>query len=252
MSLRNPNVRTVRSAHAVRNGEREWFRIRNSTEDVATIDLFDEIGFFGITALDFQRELRAVTAPKITLNINSPGGDVFDAVAIFNLLRDHKAEITAYNLSLAASAASFIPLAADKVITARHSQWMVHDAWGLAIGNSVDMREMADFLEKQSGVIAEIYSERAGGTVAEWRDRMAAETWYTDSEAVEVGLADEIGGAEAAKNGWDLSLIFKHPPSPRAEVEPQTTEVEPPDGRRRAAAQLALASATLEVATWRR
>lgn len=223
--LQSPFIRTTRPSAAVRDGRRDWFKIRNLAGGEAEILIYDEIGYFGITAKDFRDELAAISAAdKIALHVNSPGGDVFDAIAIYNMLRDHPAEITTYVDSLAASAASFIALAGDKVVMAKHAQMMIHDAWGIAIGNAEDMQKAAAFLETQSDVIASIYADRAGKTKAYWRGLMAAETWFTDQQAVDAGLATVVGSHAAAKNSFDLS-IFRNPPQ-RADakaIAPSTT-----------------------------
>lgn len=173
-----------------------WYSIRNVSDTSAEVHIYDEIGYFGVTASDFIRDLSAIKAQNITLRINSPGGDVFDGVAIFNALRRHSATVTAYVDGIAASAASFIAMAADRVVMSPHSQMMIHEASGLVIGNADDMRQMSDILDKSSDNIAAIYAEKAGGTVEEWRARMKAETWMSDREAVDLGLADAIDGEE--------------------------------------------------------
>jgi ATP-dependent protease ClpP protease subunit len=196
---------------------RDWYRITNNAGSVV-VDIFDEIGYWGVTAADFQRELAAVTATEITVNLNSPGGEIFEGIAIHNALRSHPAAVTVRVAGLAASIASVIALAGDRVIMQPHSQMMIHDGSGLAIGNAQDMRDMADLLDRQSNNIAAVYAERAGGTVEEWRERMLAETWYSADEAVEAGLADEVDQrarqAEPEPNvqpaaSWDLS-VFRH------------------------------------------
>ena len=163
----------------------------------------------GLTLHDVDeliRELADIKAARVSLRVNSPGGDVFDGIAIFNAIRRHKAYFTAYIDGIGASAASWIPLAADKVVMSPHSQLFIHDASGFAWGNAADMRKLADELDRLSDEIASMYAARAGGDVAEWRDRMRAETWFSDSEAVAAGLADEIDGQdpeEAASNALD-------------------------------------------------
>jgi len=173
-----------------------WYSIKNVSEAVTEIYVYDEIGYYGVTANDFIRDLRDVKAKNITLRINSPGGDVFDGVAIYNAIRRHSAEVTVHVDGIAASAASFIAMAGDRVVMAPHSQMMIHEASGLCIGPSADMRQMADILDKSSDNIAAIYAEKAGGTVEEWRGRMKEETWLSDQEACDLGLADCIDGQE--------------------------------------------------------
>lgn len=198
----------------------DWYRITNATGEggtAAEVAIYDEIGWFGVTAASFLDELRAITATDINLRLSSPGGEIFDGFAIYNLLRTHDATVTTYVDSLAASIASVIALAGDKVIMQPHSQMMIHEGMGGAIGDATDMREMADLLDRQSDNIAAVYADKAGGTVAEWRDRMKAETWYFADEAVASGLADEVAGAaepsdskdQADKTAakWDLSIF---------------------------------------------
>jgi ATP-dependent Clp endopeptidase proteolytic subunit ClpP len=201
-----PRLRAVRP---VARANPHWYRIGNVAEDHVLIDIYDEIGFLGVTAQEFVKELRAVKASRIELHINSPGGDVFDAIAIYNALRHHDAAVHTVVDSLAASAASFIAMAGEKITATRNAMMMIHDAVGLSIGNAADMREMADLLDKHSDNIASIYAERAGGPVEYWRGRMAEETWYTADEAYQAGLVDEVEGESegSPNNAWDLSVF---------------------------------------------
>ena len=177
-------------------GGKGWYTIRNAHEDEAEIYIYDEIGYWGVTANDFIGDLRDIKAGKIALHINSPGGDVFDGIAIYNALRRHKADITVWIDGIAASAASFIAMAGDEVVMSPHSQMMIHEASGLVIGAADDMRKMAEILDKSSDNIASIYAKRAGDDVAEWRQRMKDESWFSDIEAVEAGLADRVDGED--------------------------------------------------------
>ena len=194
-----------------------WYRITNVAGGPAVIDIFDEIGFWGVAAAEFQRELNEITAPEITLNLNSPGGEIFEGIAIYNALRSHPAAITVRVASLAASIASVIAQAGDTIVMAPGAQMMIHEAAGMEWGNAAALRKMADLLDKQSDNIAAIYAERAGGTPEDWRARMQAESWYTAEEAVAAGLADEVDAP--ARQGkepvtepepaarWDLSVF---------------------------------------------
>lgn len=214
-------------------GRRDWYRIENKAdEDEATIYIYDEIGLWGLTAADFVRDLQQVKAGKISLHLNTPGGEVFDGIAIHNALRQHKATVHVHVDSLAASIGSVIAMAGDSITMAKHSTLMIHEPFGLAWGDAEEMRKTAEVLDQLGDTIAGIYAERAGGSVRQWRDRMYAETWYTDREAVDAGLADEVDGdapAEAAENRFDLSM-FKHPPE--GLVAPKT-----PTAKARAAAE---------------
>ena len=215
---------------AARQGQ-SWYRISGKAGEVAEVYIYDEISWWGVTAQDFVNELREITADRIDLHLNSPGGDVFDAFAIYQALVDHKATVHTLVDSLAASAASVIAMAGERVVMGRAAMLMIHDAWGLAIGNAADMRDMAARLDKISDTIAGVYAERAGGPLAFWREAMLAETWYDADEAVQAGLADEVrkraskqdGGqgddGEGPEDSWDLSVFTyagrRKAPAPR-------------------------------------
>jgi hypothetical protein len=141
-----------------------------------------------VSASKFIGELREITAPNIELHINSPGGDVYEGIAIYNALRDHPSNIVAVVDGIAASAASFIAVAADKVVMNRNAEVMIHDPWGFAIGNAEDMRSMAESLDKVGRNIANIYATRCGGTVDEWRQSMLEETWYCQRKLWKLAL----------------------------------------------------------------
>lgn len=195
--------------------DRDWYRITNTAGGPAVVDIFDEIGYWGVVASEFQRELNAITATEITLNLNSPGGEIFEGIAIYNALRSHPAAVTVRVSSLAASIASVIAQAGDTIIMQPGAQMMIHEASGLEWGNAAALRKMADLLDKQSDNIASVYAERAGGTPEDWRARMQTETWYTAEEAVAAGLADEVDAParqgkeqpEPASARWDLSIF---------------------------------------------
>ena len=192
-----------------------WYNItakKKSNEVVAEVYIYDEIGYWGVTAQQFIKDLTALDATQINLHINSPGGDVFDGVAIYNALRMHSAKVTVYVDSLAASAASFIAQAGDEVVILRNGTMMIHDASAIAWGNEEEMRNTADLLGRVSDNIADIYSQRAGGSLEEWRAIMKAEMWYNADEAVEAGLADRVldlkdEDADEATNAWDLHVF---------------------------------------------
>lgn len=172
--------------------EHPWYRFKNIAADEAELLLYDEIGGFGTYAEDFLTELKAVTAPKLRVKVNSPGGSVFEGVALANALRSHPAEVTVQVDGIAASIASVIAMAADRVVVQPQAMLMVHDASGVCLGNAQDMQDMAALLDKISNNIADAYTAKAGGDAGDWRDVMRAETWFTAEEAVKAGLADEV------------------------------------------------------------
>ena len=213
-----PKRKTARPRAALRQGRTDWYRIENNAgAGTVAVYIYDEIGYFGVTASDFVAELSRIEAAEIHLYINSPGGEIFDGIAIHNVLRSHTARVVVQVDSLAASIASVIAMAGDQIVMAPHSQLMIHDGSGLAIGNAEDMREMAELLDRQSDNIAGIYAERAGGTAGQWRKKMQAETWFTAKEAVDAGLADAVAKparrleeepeAVALAASWDLSVF---------------------------------------------
>ena len=202
----------VNALRTLRNrARRDWYRIDNKADEQADIYIYDEIGYWGLTAADFVRDLQAVKAGKINLHLNTPGGDVFDGIAIHNALRQHSASVAVQVDSLAASIGSVIAMAGDTITMAKHSTMMIHDPFGFAMGNAEDMRKMSEILDQLGDTIAGVYAERAGGSVREWRDVMLAETWYSDREAVEAGLADEVDGDSTAENSFDLSIFHNVP-----------------------------------------
>lgn len=153
----------------------------------------------------FVRALKDLDADSITVRINSGGGNVFDAIAMTNALRDHPARVTTVVDGLAASAASFIATAGDEVVMNRNSEMMIHNPKASTVGGSDDMRSLADRLDAVRDNIASMYVARAGGTVDQWREVMAAETWYSAEEAVLAGLADRVSEQPAVTNNADLS-----------------------------------------------
>lgn len=188
----------------------------NSDDGVTVLRLYDPIdswgGDWGVSAKEFATVLDTVDTDAIRLHINSPGGEVFEAFAILNQLREHKARVTTVVDGLAASAASFIAAGGDELVMGRNAELMIHDAWGLGIGNAADMRDLADRLDHLSDNIASVYAEKASGTTQTWRQAMLAETWYSAQEAVDAGLADRLAGSvvEQPKDRFDLKALFTY------------------------------------------
>jgi ATP-dependent Clp endopeptidase proteolytic subunit ClpP len=204
--------RTTRPVNLLEQGRLGWYRIANQAVGPAQVTIYDEIGFLGVSADSFMRDLSGVDG-DIEMHINSPGGDVFDGIAIYNQLRQRPGVVSVVVDGLAASAASFIAQAASpgRLAMAPHSQMMIHDGFGMSIGNAADMRQMADLLDKASDNIAAIYADRTGRPAAHWRELMRNETWLSDSEAVAHGLADHVLGQERPQNTWDLSVYDNRP-----------------------------------------
>lgn len=164
-------------------------KVENAASDTATMWVYDEISWAGVTAEAFAKELAAVTAPNITLRLNSPGGCLFDGIAIYNSLVNHPATVNVQVDGLAASCASVIAMAGDTITMGAGTQMMVHDGFAVCLGNAADMRRAADELDQFSGEIAGFYARRSGGDAATWRAAMLAETWFNGPEALAAGLA---------------------------------------------------------------
>lgn len=169
-----------------------------------SISVFDVIGqdFWsgeGVTAKRVAGALRALGAGPVTVNVNSPGGDLFEGLAIYNLLREHKGEVTVKVLGVAASAASIIAMAGDKVEIARAAFLMIHNTWVVAVGNRNDMRDIADQLEPFDRAMAGIYAERTGMDEKAIGKLMDKETWIGGDDAVSQGFADALLAADAVK-----------------------------------------------------
>lgn len=159
------------------------------------IDIYGDIGLWGVSAADVLAKLRAVPADgTIQLRINSGGGDVFEAIAIYNDLMAHPAKVTATITGVAASAASLICMAADDIAMGPGSKLMIHNAWCFGQGNANDFDALARDLRMVDTSMAEAYAARCGQPVDELAAMMAATTWLDCNEAVAMGLADRIDG----------------------------------------------------------
>lgn len=216
-----------RAKARVRDVAHAGFEIRNaSAADEAELLIYDEIdSWWGVAAADVITALASITAPRLRVRVNSPGGSVFEGLAIANALRSHPADVIVQVDGLAASIASVIALAGDQLVMMPNSMLMVHDASGLCIGDATDMQQMGAVLDKISDNIAGAYAAKAGGTATDWRTTMRAETWYLPAEAVAAGLADEAIPAAAAPTDddpamraqWDPAIYgYNGPPKPAA------------------------------------
>ncbi len=161
-----------------------------------TITIYDPIGYDtwgdGVTAKRIGAALRSIGSGDVIVNINSPGGDVFEGLAIYNLLREHKGRVTVRVMGIAASAASFIAMAGDDIQIGRAAFFMIHNAWVMAMGNRNDLREIADWLEPFDQTIADIYQARTGIEIQNIKSSMDDETWIGGNEAVDLGWADNL------------------------------------------------------------
>lgn len=196
------------------------FALADSGEELA-IDVYDVVGDFGeegIGARSVREALKGSEAKRVVVRINSLGGSAFDGVAIYNLLRDRSkkgCEVVTCVDGIAASAASIIACAGDRIEMPANAMLMIHNAWTFAIGGADEMRKSADMLEKLNGQIALTYLETAkrcgaGTTAKQITDAMNDETWLTAAEAVEMGLATHVLKASKAAASADVSMLPQH------------------------------------------
>lgn len=207
---RNTPWRTTRKMFALHQpGVNDWYRIKNQIDGPTQVHIYDEIGYFGVSAADFIRDLANVDGP-IEVHVNSPGGEVFDGIAIYNALLARK-DVTVMIDGIAASIASVIAMAGNPVLIARNAQMMIHDGFGQAIGNAQDLRDLAELLDRTSNNIAGIYSDHTGKPATYWREIMKGEAWFDADEAIEAGLADRMidngAGRKVQTDKWDMSVF---------------------------------------------
>ncbi len=162
-------------------------------DQTADIYIYDEIGGWGISARRFTEDLISLgNLSHINLHIHSPGGEVFDGIAIYNQLKNHSATITVYIDGLAASMASVIAMVGDTVIMPKNAMMMIHKPWGVSWGDANDMREYADLLDKLENVLIPAYVAKTGKTTEEITAMLEQETWLDGDECVEHGFADKV------------------------------------------------------------
>lgn len=184
----------------------KWYNIQGkATDAVAEVYIFNEIGAYGITAQDFISEMKEYKDTPVNLRINCIGGDVFDGMAMYNIIKKREAKTTAYIEGIAASMGSVIALAADEVVMAENSLFMIHNAWGGAMGEAEDMRKTASVLEKISGEIASIYKRKTRLSLDRITDMMDEETWLNAEEAYELGFIDSISDSIKVAAKYDVS-----------------------------------------------
>lgn len=190
----------------------EQWSPRAAEADGDTISIYDVIGEDwwtgeGVTAKRVAGALRSIGAKPVTVNINSPGGDMFEGLAIYNLLVEHPAKVTVRVMGLAASAASIIAMAGDEIEMGMGSMLMIHNSWGMVVGNQDDMRAAAETFAEFDAAMADIYAARSGKPVTEVAAMMSAETFMRAEKAIEMGFADSTFEApdydETANKGSD-------------------------------------------------
>lgn len=201
------------------------FNAAATPDEPATLSIFDEIGFWGVQAKDFIRDLNAVTSKVLNVEINSPGGDVFAGLAIYNALKQSGKEIVVKVMGVAASAASLIMMAGDKRIMPKNTFTMVHNPWSFAMGNADELRETADTLDKIGSSLQATYVNATGQTPEKIAELLGKDTWLTADESLELGFATEVIDDVKANASFDMTradlpanvrAVFMAAPKPKA------------------------------------
>lgn len=214
---------------------------KKTADNEATIYLYDMIvntddeaaWWGGVSPQAFIKELNSTTAETIHLRVNSPGGSVFAARAMEQAIREHKSTIIAHIDGYAASAASFLVMAADQVTIAPGAFIMIHKAWTMTYGNQDDLIKEAGLLGQIDGSLVKTYAAKTGQEPDQIQSWMSDETWFDAENAVALGFADSIASDESANNtdsvAWNLSA-YTHPPKAAEPPEtPPSKETTPPE-----------------------
>jgi ATP-dependent Clp endopeptidase proteolytic subunit ClpP len=178
---------------------RHWYAIQQTADGEAEVSIYDEIGFGGVTAKSFLAELKKLSGQRVHLRINSVGGSVVEGAAIYNALRRHKGGLVVHIDALAASMASVIAMAGDETLIADNALVMIHNPWGMTMGDADELRKEADILDKLKATLVNAYVRKTGMEAEQVAQMMDDETWLDATEAVALGFADAIeDGIEAA------------------------------------------------------
>lgn len=208
--------------------EGKRFEVKAETNGDATVYLYDVIdNWFGINSEEFAKQLLAIDASTIHLRIDSPGGDVFDARAIYTQIKQHPARVVAHIDGLCASAATYIALAADEIEMTDGAMFMIHKGWTTTIDNADGLRKTAELLDKVDDAIANDYHKKTGLEKPELLAWMGEEKWMNAQEAKALGFIDRIfdeGKASARADRFDLSA-YANAPAPQP--APLATEPKP-------------------------
>lgn len=210
---------------------KNWYRLR-AARKTAEVLLYEEIGAWGKTAKEFAAELDALGDLKqINVRINSPGGDVFEALAMHGALSRHPAQVTVYIDALCASAATLVALAGDEIHIAESAMWMIHEPWTAAAGNSADLLKQSDLLDTVAAQIVNLYVRKTGESADVIREWMRAETWYTAEQALAAGFVDTIDPPlrMVALATHDLSKFKNHPQPPEPTMADDEEKTLPDD-----------------------
>jgi ATP-dependent Clp protease protease subunit len=210
------------------------FRAALQADGTLELLVYEDIGVDwwtggGVTAKTVKDQIdQAGPFNTITVRINSPGGDAFEGVAIFNILRSSGKPVNVFVDGIAASAASIIAMAGDTRVMGAGSMLMIHNAWSSCVGYAEDMRKMADTLDKVSASVAETYISRAGVTKAKAKELMDSESWLSASESLELGLATAIAEPDEEETAAAMALARGFQALKRMKKVPESLKVAAP------------------------
>lgn len=207
MSLRNrPVIKAFRTPSNVewdvpQATLSKWTPYAKAEDAPGTISMFEGIGEqwdgTGITSKRIAAALRNIGERDVIVSINSPGGDFFEGISIYNLLREHPAKVTVRVPGLAASAASIIAMAGDEIQVAKAGFLMIHNSWSVVMGNRHDLEDAIAILEPFDAAMAQVYADRSGAPLSKIEKMMDKDTWLSGVAAVDLGLADSLLPADA-------------------------------------------------------
>jgi len=195
--------------------------------EAAHIYLYDVIdAWFGVSAQMMVDALKSASGKTVHLHINSPGGDVFESVAMASAISAHDGDVITSIDGIAASAATRVALAGKEVRIADSGLMMIHNSWTIAWGNADEIRKTADLLDKvDTGIVAD-YTRKTGASEQQVRDWMAAETWFNAQEALDNKFVDAIDSTtQAAANKWDLSAYQNAPKQPERPADAVAAQI---------------------------
>ena len=204
-----------------------WYDVKAAAAGKpATISIFDDIGMWGITAKDFIASFRQITENDVVLELNTPGGSVFDALAMFNAMKTSGKNITVRVMGIAASAGSYLAMVGNKIIMPENTFMMVHNPLNAIYGNAAEMREMADVLDKIGNSLTATYVARTGKSDEEVRALLANDTYMTAAECLEHGFCDEVSPAVTATAKFEREHLPANIQALFKAVEPDPLEQE--------------------------
>jgi ATP-dependent protease ClpP protease subunit len=228
LSYRNPKNAVAVAAYWGKSLDKpDWYEVKAQSGDTIEVFIFDVIGWPFTDISSLVRSMAAEKDKPILARINSPGGDVFDGMSLFNAFANHPGGVTVRIEGLAASIASVVAMGGRKVEAYQNTMLMVHNAWTVVGGDHNFMREVADLIEKISGQMLEVYTGKTKSGKKDMKQMMDDETWMTAKEAAEKGFIDTVlTSGKAAKAAFDLSMFAHVPDEIRAENDHEPTERE--------------------------